>query len=77
VPTIRTFSQQKAGLTRAVKTGDRDRVIAETQRTLREWDSPEWAARYGVRPGAWPDDWSRWNRALADVGAPDIDSLTY
>jgi hypothetical protein len=66
---VRSFSQQKAALTRAVKTGDLEKVKAETIRTVGEWESPE---------GYWPDDWTRWNRALSDVGgleAPQIEDF--
>lgn len=70
---MRTFSQQKAGLTRAVNrakkakdAGDSElaREIVETEcaRAVFEWESDEW-----VRPGCWPDDWHRWNIALRDV----------
>lgn len=67
---IRTFGQQKAALTRAVRSSDPTRkVTAECVRTVREWNSPEWAAAHGVRQGAWPDDWARWQRALDDAFA--------
>jgi len=68
---VRTFAQQKAALTRALRAPEdkrRARVIRETVRVIEEWNSPAWGARYGVRPGAWPDDWARWERALWDVG---------
>lgn len=64
---VRTFAQQKAGLTRAVKSGDGRKVEAECRRTVSEWESQEWADRYRVRRGAWPDDWARWQRALDDA----------
>ena len=67
---VRTFAQQKAGLTRALKKGH-DAVIAECQRTVGEWGSQAWADVHRVRRGAWPDDWSRWQRALDD-SAPGI-----
>ncbi len=60
----RTYAQQKAALTRALKAPEyarRERVVRETIRVIEEWNSPEWG-------GAWPDDWSRWERALTDVG---------
>lgn len=63
---VRTFAQQKAGLTRAVNTGDADKVRAECKRTVSEWESQEWADAHRVRRGAWPDDWARWQRALDD-----------
>lgn len=49
------YGAQKAALTRAVKTGDPDKVIAACRKAKAEWD-----AEY------WPDDWSRWQRALDD-----------
>ena len=52
----RTYAQQKAALTRAVKSGDTEKVRSECQRVKVEWGA------------AWPDDWSRWQRALDDVG---------
>jgi isopenicillin N synthase-like dioxygenase len=72
--TIRTYSQQKAGLTRAInkaKAGPTLRAVATVQaevvRTLEEWSSVEWKAAHGTN--AWPDDWSRWQRALDDAAA--------
>jgi hypothetical protein len=65
----RTFSQQKAALTRAKNTGDLQKVTAEVLRAVAEWET--W-------PHGWPDDWHRWNRAMQDVGgwqAPTIESL--
>lgn len=53
----REFPKQKAALTRALKSGDRERVVMTCAKTVREWDEI----------GAWPDDWSRWQRALDDV----------
>jgi hypothetical protein len=81
---VRTYSQQKAGLTRALKRcqqyrcgkpdedrelarGARAKLVDEVRRTIAEWESPEWSARYGVRQGAWPDDWARWQRAIDEV----------
>lgn len=52
------FRQQKAALTRAINSGDRDKVVLACTKAVREWNQP---AR------AWPDDWSRWQRALDDV----------
>lgn len=55
----RTYAGQKAALTRALKHSDPDlrraAVEKECRRVLREWGN------------AWPDDWSRWQRALDDV----------
>ncbi len=50
--------RQRAALTRAINTGDRDKVILTAAKAVREWN----------QPGAmWPDDWSRWQRAIDDV----------
>ncbi len=46
----------KSALTRAVKTRDPERVLKACRDARTEWDA--W--------GAWPDDWSRWQRALDD-----------
>lgn len=60
---------QKSALTRAIKSGDRDKMIETCAKAVREWDEI----------GAWPDDWSRWQRALDDVfpcfQAPDLNDL--
>lgn len=47
----------KAALTRAIKSGDPDKVWMACDKAVRAWE--EW--------GAWPDDWSRWQRALDDA----------
>jgi len=64
------FKQQKAALTRAVRSGDRDKVLVACHKAVVAWNQP---AR------AWPDDWSRWQRALDDVfplgGAPRMEDL--
>lgn len=52
---LRTYAQQKAGLTRAQKKG-REAVVAECRKTVAEWNAR----------GQWPDDWARWQRALDD-----------
>lgn len=58
----RTYAQQKAALTRALRSKDpRGKVLREVSRVKREW--AEW--------GYWPDDWSRWERAMRDVGFLD------
>ena len=55
----RTYSQQKAGLTRALKKGPRA-VLAECARTVEEWNTdPAFVA--------WPDDWHRWDNAHRDA----------
>ena len=76
---VRTFAQQKAALTRALKLPEdrrAERVIDETRRVIEEWNSPEWARRHGTSQGAWPDDWARWQRALDAVGVyADMEEL--
>lgn len=52
----RIFPRQKAALTRAVKTGDAEKVAAACKKAVGEWDEI----------GAWPDDWARWQSALDD-----------
>ena len=54
------FTKQKAALTRAVNSGDPDKVKATVKKARDEWDRAPFN-------GAWPDDWSRWQRALDDV----------
>lgn len=49
--------RQKAALTRAVKTGDAEKIAQVCKAAIVEWDEI----------GAWPDDWSRWERALNDA----------
>lgn len=48
--------KQKAALTRAVKTGDPEKIAEVCKAAVAEWDEI----------GAWPDDWSTWQRALND-----------
>lgn len=59
------YPQQKAALTRAIKSGDRAKLIELCRKTIREWDEI----------GAWPDDWARWQRALDDNRRGDYVSL--
>lgn len=54
------FRAQKAALTRAVKSGDKDKVVAAVRKAVEEWNGP-------IFDGAWPDDWHRWNIALQDA----------
>lgn len=65
----REFPKQKAALTRALNSGHRDRVVLTCAATVKAWDEI----------GAWPDDWSRWQRALDDVfpvfQAPSLEDL--
>ena len=49
---------QKAALTRAVKSGDPVKIKTVVSKAVREWNECG---------GAWPDDWSRWQRALDDA----------
>jgi hypothetical protein len=68
----RRFRFQKAALTRAVNSKDRNKVIETCRKTVKEWSE----APFG---GAWPDDWAYWQRALDDVfpvfQAPDLRDL--
>jgi len=73
---MRTFAQQKAGLTRAVTAAKRNAnpafIEAEVRKTVAEWNAAE--RETPRRP--WPDDWNRWQRALDDSrpwNAPHID----
>lgn len=74
---MRSFAQQKAGLTRAVRSGSPSKVVEECTRTVREWESQEWADAHKVRRGAWPDAWHRWNIAVSDAtkGQIQLDDL--
>lgn len=56
----RVFRRQKAALTRAVNSGDPEKVALACRKAVREWSQPPFN-------GCWPDDWSRWQRALDDV----------
>jgi len=50
------YRQQKAALTRAINSGDPRKVLATVEKTLKAWERT-----------VWPDDWSRWRRALEDA----------
>lgn len=54
----RMVRDQRAALTRAVKSDDPERVVLACRNAVREWDAPGCL---------WPDDWSRWQRALDDA----------
>lgn len=56
----RTYRAQKAALTRAVNSGNPDKIRAECVRAKNEWDKD------GI---PWPDDWHRWNIAYEDTFA--------
>lgn len=58
--TNQVFRTQKAALTRAINSGDSDRVVLACKKAKEEWGQPPFN-------GAWPDDWSRWQRALDDA----------
>jgi hypothetical protein len=49
--------RQKAALTRAIKSGDPITIRAACIKAVQEWNAI----------GCWPDDWSRWQRALDDT----------
>lgn len=53
----REWPKQKAAFTRAVKTGDPEKVAAVCVKAMNTWDEI----------GAWPDDWSLFQRALDEV----------
>lgn len=53
----REWPKQKAALTRAVKSGSAEKVAAVCVAAVKVWDEV----------GAWPDDWSLFQRALRDV----------
>lgn len=52
--------RQKAALTRAIHSGNAEKVVLACRDVVREWSQPPF-------DGAWPDDWSRWQRALDDA----------
>ena len=67
----RSFAQQKAALTRALNIADPDERCTKVEReVLRVVD--EWNSGQGQFTGGWPDDWSRWYRALQDVGSRQV-----
>lgn len=53
----REHPKMKAMLTRAIKSGDPQKVVDACKRAVEAWAT--W--------GAWPDDWHRWNIALGDA----------
>lgn len=65
------FKNQKAALTRAVNSGDGGKVLIACHDAVGAWGRPPFN-------GAWPDDWSRWQRALDDffgMQAPSLEDL--
>ena len=65
----RTSRKHKAALTRAVNSKDPKKVEAACRAAVAEWNEI----------GAWPDNWSAWQRALDDVmgyrQAPRLEDL--
>lgn len=54
----RMVKRQRAALTRAIRSGEAGKVVMAARDAVREWN----------RPGlGWPDDWSRWQRAVDDA----------
>ena len=54
----RMVRRQRAALTRAVNSGDPERVLLVCRDAVREWNAP------GCM---WPDDWALWQRTLDDA----------
>lgn len=52
------YRKQKAALTRAINSGDPLKVLAACEKVVNDWSTK-----------VWPDDWSRWRRALEDAAA--------
>jgi hypothetical protein len=59
---------QKSQLTRAIRSGDPQKVVAAVRKAKAEWNGPAFN-------GAWPDDWHRWNMALYDATHQFIDEI--
>lgn len=55
----RVYAQQKAALTRAVKSGNLTEIRAACKAARDQWRTQ----------GMWPDGWARWQRALDDAYA--------
>lgn len=53
----KVWPKQKAALTRAKNSGDLDKVVTVVKKAVKEWDEI----------GAWPDDWSLFERTLNDM----------
>jgi hypothetical protein len=56
----RMVRRQRAALTRAVNSGDPERVVLACRDAVRAWNAPG---------GLWPDEWTHWQRAL-DAALP-------
>lgn len=54
----RMVRRQRAALTRAVNSGDPERIVLVCRDAVREWNAPDCL---------WPDDWTLWQRALDDA----------
>ena len=54
------FKKQKAALTRAINSKDPNKVVMACRAAVQAWSKAPF-------DGAWPDDWSRWQRALDDA----------
>lgn len=52
-----TRPQQKAALTRAIKSGNPEKLVDACKKAIAQWNLD----------GYWPDDWSAWDRALTDA----------
>lgn len=62
--TKREHSANRARLTRAINSGNPDKVVRACEITLDSWEGK-----------AWPDDWHRWNIALWDAAHLTLDDL--
>ena len=64
----RRHSVQKSKLTKALNSGDKEKILDACRNAVIEWEEI----------GEWPDDWSRWQRALYDTfgsNAPRLGNL--
>lgn len=52
------YRAAKTRLTKAIRSGNHQKVIDVVTETFDEWDAGDFA---------WPDDWSRWERARQDA----------
>lgn len=52
------YSAAKSRLTRALRSGSRQKVLDVVEETFAEWDAGDFA---------YPDDWHRWERARNDA----------
>jgi hypothetical protein len=53
----KAYTRQKSALTRAINSGDPAKIRSACKAAVTEWNA--WGT-------GWPDDWSRWQRALDD-----------